>query len=103
MHNYTKSLTLKVNISNNSQFGLLLVNLPFDCKSTRLDSYLTAVKHHHAEGVFAAGKGGRGIHFWGNNDRLCLVPERVLTEDKIGQVLRETSSLQDLNLFERHK
>lgn len=78
-------------------------NLISACKVTHLDSYLTAVKHHHAVGVFAAGGGGRRIYFWGNNNRLCLVPERVLTEDKIGQVLRETCSLQDLNLFERQE
>lgn len=78
-------------------------NLLSACKGIRLDSYLTAVKHHHAVGVFAAGEGGRRIYLRGNNNRLCLVPERVLTEDKIGQVLWETCSLQDLNLFERQE
>lgn len=43
------------------------------------------------------------INFRGHNDGLRLVPENILTEDKVGQVLRKTSGLQDLNLQRKHK
>lgn len=43
------------------------------------------------------------INFRGHNGGLRLVPENILTEDKVGQVLRKTSGLQDLNLQRKHK
>lgn len=43
------------------------------------------------------------INFRGHDDGLRLVPEDVLTEDKVGQVLRKTCGLKDLNLQRKHK
>lgn len=61
-------------------------------------SDLAAVKDHHAVRVLAAWGRGRGIHLWGHDYRLRLVPKRVLAEDKVGKVLGETCCLKNLDL-----
>lgn len=60
--------------------------------------HLAAVKHHHAVWVLGAGRRRRWVYFRSHDDGLRLVPECILTEDEVGEVLGKTSGLQDLNL-----
>lgn len=52
--------------------------------------------------VFGAGRCGGRVHLRGHDDGLRLVPEGILAEDEVGQVLGQTGSLQDLDLWTTH-
>ena len=67
------------------------------------NSDLAAVEHHHAVRVFAVGGGGWGVDLRGHDDGLRLVPEWVLAEHEVWQVLGETCGLKDLYLQEREE
>lgn len=62
--------------------------------------YLGVVKDHGALRV--SGVRGRAgwRHLWSDEHRLLQPPEMVLTEDKVGQVARQTSGLEDFHLRE---
>lgn len=67
------------------------------------ECYLGAVEDHGA--LWVSGGGGRAgcRHLWRDEHRLLLPPEVVLTEDKVGQVARQTIGLEDLHLRERRR
>lgn len=66
-----------------------------------LESYLSPVEDHGALRV--SGGGGRAgrRHLWNDEHRLLLPPEVILTEDKVGQVARKTTGLEDFHLRQR--
>lgn len=60
--------------------------------------HLGAVKHYSTLRVSGGGRrAGRG-HLWSGEHRLLLRPEAILAEDKVGQVARKPSGLEDFHL-----
>lgn len=66
-------------------------------------TYLAVIKLDSKLGIWAS----RGRSVWTNHGRshsgLTVLPEGVLTEDKVGQVERKTCSLPDAHLQQRDK
>ncbi len=58
--------------------------------------HLAAVKHHQTLRLSAAG--GRQTHFRGDKHGFLLLPEMILTENEVGEVLRQSCRLRHLDL-----
>lgn len=55
------------------------------------------IEHNHTLWLLAGG-GRRGIHFRGDGHWLLLIPEVVLAEHKVAQMLRQPCGLEYFNL-----
>lgn len=67
-------------------------------QNVRWNCYPGAVEDHRALRVSGlCGRAGR-LHLWSDEHRLLLPPEVILTEDKVGQVARQTVGLEDFHL-----